>query len=97
MRATSKKLKVVTDQGESIPCVGHNTPPDEFDASKLRVGRLDSVGAVISEMGKLYRRTARRQVPHGESKVLREILVSIREALEQGEFERRLRVLEEQE
>jgi len=97
VRQAGKKLEVITGKGDTNPRVGHNSPPGEFDPSKLRIDRLDSVGAVISELGRLYRRTARRQVPHDESKVLRDILTTIREALEQGEFESRLKALEEAE
>ena len=63
---------------------------------KPRVGRLDSIGAVITEMGKVYRAARRSNLDTIDGARLMAMLTQIRSALELGELEQRLAALEEQ-
>ena len=60
----------------------------------LRISRLDRVGAVITELGKLYREARRGEIEVHQATRLASILTALRSALEAGEFERRLDTLE---
>lgn len=60
----------------------------------IRVGRLDSVGGVVKELGRLYRSARNGFVPIGDAAKLAYVLTSIRQALEAGDLEARLARLE---
>ena len=61
----------------------------------VQIGRLDTVGAIISEMGRVYRVMRREQLDTLDGSRLINALTQIRHALEEQEFERRIRALEE--
>jgi len=61
-----------------------------------RVGRLDTVSSVVTELGRLYRAARRGDVPIGDAAKLTYILTAIRAALETSSLEKRLDVLEEE-
>ena len=62
---------------------------------KARVGRLHTVGHVVSELGKVYRLARRGELDMIEAKSLTYVLREIRCALEASDVERRLEELEE--
>ena len=62
---------------------------------KIRIGRLDSVGGVVRELGRIYRRARRGELDVGDATRLAMILREIRCALEASDIERRLEMLEE--
>jgi len=59
-----------------------------------RVKRLDSIGAVASELAALYRRTRRGEVEVADASRLASVLSILRQCLEAGDVEQRLRVME---
>lgn len=59
-----------------------------------RVGRLHTVGHIVSEMGKLYRQARRGEITSTDAARLASILALMRQGLEASELERRLAVLE---
>ena len=59
-----------------------------------RISRLDRVGGVITELGKLYREARRGEIDAYQATRLASILTGLRSALEAVEFERRLDALE---
>ena len=59
-----------------------------------RIGRLDTVGGVVTELGRVYRLARRGELEMGEAKGLTYILRELRCALEAGDIERRLDALE---
>ena len=61
---------------------------------KPRIGRLDSVGGVITEMSRVYRLAARDELDDKKAARFVGMLAEIRRALELGEFEDRLKALE---
>lgn len=61
---------------------------------KARIGRIDSVGGVVKELGRVYRQARRGEIDVGDGTRLAMILREIRCALEIGELERRLQILE---
>ena len=60
----------------------------------VRVGKLDSVGGVLTEMGKLYREARRGDLDTLDATRLCSVLSEIRRCLELGELERRVLELE---
>ena len=62
--------------------------------TKIRIGPLNSVGGVISELGKIYRAARRGELDVGDATRLAMILREIRSALEAGDIERRIEELE---
>ena len=61
---------------------------------KVRVARLDTVGRVVSELGKVYRLARQGEIDLGDAKSLTYVLRELRCALEAGDVERRLEALE---
>ena len=61
---------------------------------KVRIARLNNVGGVVSELGKIYREARRGELDVGDATRLAMILREIRQALEVSEFEARLRAVE---
>ena len=61
----------------------------------VRIGRLDTVGHVVTELGRVYRLARRGEIDMGDAKSLTYVLREIRCALEAGDVERRLEELEE--
>ena len=62
---------------------------------KPRVGALDTIGGVVTEMGQVYRETRRGDMDSMEGSRLVSMLTQIRTAIEGSEFEARLRALED--
>ncbi len=61
---------------------------------KIRIGRLDTVGGVVTELGRIYRQARRGELDVGDATRLAMILREIRSALEAGDIERRIQELE---
>ncbi len=61
---------------------------------KIRIGPLNTVGGVVTELGKIYREARRGQLDVGDATRLAMVLREIRQALEVSEFEARLLVVE---
>ncbi len=61
---------------------------------KVRVGPLETVGHVVTELGRVYRLARRGEMKMEEAKGYTYILREIRCALEAGDVERRLEELE---
>ncbi len=61
---------------------------------KVRIGRLHTVGHVVTELGKVYRLARRGELDLNDAKSLVYCLREIRCALESGDVERRLEALE---
>ena len=61
---------------------------------KVRIGPLDTVGGVVTELGKVYRLARRGELDFADAKALTYCLREIRCALEAGDVERRLEALE---
>ena len=64
---------------------------------KIRIGRLDTVGGVVTELGRIYRAARRGELDVGDASRLATILREIRSALEASDIERRIGALEAQE
>ncbi len=62
--------------------------------AKIRIGRLNTVGGVVTELGRIYRQARRGELDVGDATRLASILREIRCALEASEIERRLDALE---
>ena len=62
--------------------------------AKIRIGPLDNVGGIVSELGKVYRQARRGQLDTQDATRLAFILREIRIALESSDIEKRLEVLE---
>ena len=62
--------------------------------AKIRIGPLDTVGGVVTELGRVYREARRGQLDVGDATRLAMVLREIRCALEVSEFERRILALE---
>ena len=62
---------------------------------QIRVGPLSTVGNVIVELARVYRHARHGQIDTLDASRLAGILTQIRQALEEQEFERRIRALEE--
>jgi hypothetical protein len=61
---------------------------------KKRIARLDSVGAVASELGRVYRQTRHGEIPAQDATRYASILTAVRQCLESSEVERRIQELE---
>ena len=61
---------------------------------KLRIGRLDNIGGVVVELGRIYKQARRGELDVGDASRLATILREIRSALEAGDIERRIQELE---
>ena len=59
-----------------------------------RVGRLDTVGSIVSEMGRLYRQARRGEINSADASRLASILALMRQGLEASDLEKRLAALE---
>ncbi len=62
--------------------------------AKVRIGPLNTVGGVVTELGRVYRKARRGDMDMGEAKSLTYVLRELRCALEAGDVERRLDELE---
>lgn len=61
----------------------------------IRIGPLDTVGGVVTEMGRVYREARRGEMKTEKASRLVYMLTQLRAALETGVIEERLRRLEE--
>ena len=61
---------------------------------KPRIGPVDTVGGVVTELGRIYREARRSELDMADAKGLTYILRELRCALEAGDIERRLDALE---
>ena len=61
---------------------------------KIRIGRLDNIGGVVTELGRVYRQMRRKELDTLEGSRLMAGLREIRCALEASDIERRIEVLE---
>ena len=64
------------------------------DRQFSRLSALDTVGGVVTELGRVYREARRGDLDIGEATRLTYILREIRCALEAGDIERRIEALE---
>ncbi len=64
------------------------------EQAKPRIGRLDTVGGVVTELGRIYRQARKGELDVGDATRLAMILREIRSALEAGDIERRIQELE---
>ena len=65
------------------------------DKPKVRIGRLDTVGGVVTELGRIYRQARRGEMDVGDATRLAMILREIRCALEVSDMEARLLAVEQ--
>ena len=72
---------------------GNDPPPGKKRAQ--RVGRLHTVGHLVSEMGKVYRQARKGEVDSAIAMRFVQMLALMRQAKEATELEQRLRDLEE--
>ena len=61
---------------------------------KPRIGHLDTVGGVVTELGRIYREARRGELEVGDATRLAMVLREIRCALEASDIERRIEALE---
>ena len=66
------------------------------EQKKVRIGRLDSVGGVVTELGRVYREMRRKELDTLEGSRLVAALREIRCALEASDIEQRIEALEGQ-
>ncbi len=64
------------------------------EKAKPRIGRLDTVGGVVTELGRIYRLARRSELDMADAKALTYVLREIRCALEASDIERRLEAME---
>ena len=64
------------------------------EKAKIRIGPLNTVGGVVTELGRVYREARRGEMDVGDATRLAMILREIRCALEASEIEKRLGDLE---
>ncbi len=64
------------------------------EKEKVRIGPLNTVGGVVTELGRIYRLTRRGELDMADAKALTYVLREIRCALEASDIERRLEALE---
>lgn len=62
--------------------------------AKIRIGRLNTLGCVLTELGRLYRHARRDQLDTQKAARLATILKEMRATLEASDIERRLEALE---
>ncbi len=65
------------------------------EKAKIRIGPLNTVGGVVTELGRVYRQARRGELDIADAKALTYVLREIRCALEASDIERRLEALEE--
>ena len=65
------------------------------EKEKVRIGPLNTVGGVVTELGRIYRLARRSELDMADAKALTYVLREIRCALEASDTERRLEALEE--
>ena len=65
------------------------------EKANIRIGRLNTVGGVVTELGRVYREARRGSLDLADATRLAYILREIRCALEAGDIERRIEALEE--
>lgn len=65
------------------------------DNAKVRIGRLDTVGGVVTEMARVYREMRRGQTDGQQGERLIRSLTAIRQGLEVSDIETRLDALEQ--
>jgi len=65
------------------------------DKRKPRVGKLDTIGGVVTEMAQVYRATRRGDLDSLEGARLVSMLTQIRTAIETGDIEKRIEALED--
>ena len=63
--------------------------------AKIRIGPLNTVGGVVTELGRVYRQARRGELDVGDATRLATVLREIRCALEVSDFENRLTAVEE--
>ena len=64
------------------------------EKEKARIGPLNTVGGVVTELGRIYRLARRSELDMADAKALTYVLREIRCALEASDIERRLEALE---
>ncbi len=64
------------------------------EKEKVRIGPLNTVGGVVTELGRVYRLARRSELDMADAKALTYVLREIRCALEASDIERRLEALE---
>ncbi len=64
------------------------------EKAKVRIGPLNTVGGVVTELGRIYRLARRSELNMADAKALTYVLREIRCALEASDIERRLEALE---
>ena len=64
------------------------------EKAKPRIGPLNTVGGVVTELGRIYRLARRSELDMADAKALTYVLREIRCALEASDIERRLEALE---
>ena len=64
------------------------------EKAKTRIGPLNTVGGVVTELGRVYRLARRSELDMADAKALTYVLREIRCALEASDIERRLEALE---
>lgn len=64
------------------------------DNSAIRIGRLDTVGGVAGELGRVYRGMRRDEIDPGLGRALVAALRELRCCLESGSVEARLEAIE---
>ena len=64
------------------------------EKEKPRIGPLNSVGGVVTELGRIYRLARRSELDMADAKALTYVLREIRCALEASDIERRIEALE---
>lgn len=65
------------------------------DNAKVRIGRLDTIGGVVTEMARVYREMRRGQTDGQQGERLIRSLTAIRQGLEVSDIETRLEALEQ--
>lgn len=64
------------------------------EKTKIRVGHLNDVGGVLTELQRVYREMRRDQIDGAQGERLVRTLVAIRQTIENSDVERRLAELE---
>jgi hypothetical protein len=61
---------------------------------KVRIGRLNTMGGVVAELGRLYRQARWDQITTADASRLATILGTMRQCLEASDIERRIAEME---
>ena len=64
------------------------------EKAKIRIGRLDTVGGITTEMGRVYRNMRRKELDTLDGSRLIAALAQMRTTFSDDEFEERLRAVE---